>query len=442
MTDSRRFVPDPPPAAGDPVLMEWLVRQLERVAQSLAQIDTKQDGGEGSFEDHIGDKANPHETRHDNLADGQFPVEAHWPPGGVIDQIAAKASASDYDLIWKDYTASVTVKGEVVPGTGNVWDDANAHCFAGPDSDGNCRMCIGPSDLLYIGHGGVTYLYLGPREVCIGSGGAGGTYPHRITVQADWAPSGTTSHIALTERDAADSHPQSAVGGRGAEATLLLDQDKQDNRLTNLEAALPAHANNKNNPHAVQHAQLSDRGTNDHAEIDAHIADTLIHFQDVPLDGIGYIRRDRAWIASVNLAVMYGLPTDKTLGTGGFRVDGWSNVAESGLMVGSGNATTGQFVIPATGIYRFVAHLHGDQGNDNKEESIWLDFRQIGGSDPGYTEVCHESVDTDKTSGRTLGATAVRQYDAGTILELRMRASTGLGTFSFIAATWELEKIL
>ena len=48
----------------------------------------------------------------------------------------------------------------------------------------------------------------------------------------------------------------------------------------------------------------------------------------------------------------------------------------------------------------------------------------------------------DKTSTRSLGVSATRGFEAGQVVYLRMRASTGLGTFSFSGATFELAKLI
>ena len=119
--------------------------------------------------------------------------------------------------------------GESVPGTGEVSADVNVHCFIGSNSDGACRICIGPGNVLYIGHTEVVYRYFGPSSVCIGSGGSGGKYPHYVTLPTDWVPTGTTSHEALSGRNTVDQHLASAITG------LVAHQAQQDSRLTALE---------------------------------------------------------------------------------------------------------------------------------------------------------------------------------------------------------------
>ena len=441
VADRNRYVPDPPPGPDimDPRASEWIVRQLRRLGDTTLIQHEEQVGGDEALIDHIADRTNPHDVRHTQLQDvaGNLThpqIDAHVadqgvhvPPGGNANQVLAKESGADYDTGWVNQgTRSI---GESIPGTGgNIEDVVNAHCFDGAFSDGSCRMCIGPTDLAYVGYDGIVYRYFGPTEVCIGSGGAGGTYPHRTTIAEDWLPTGTTSHPALSARDAADQHPTSAI------TNLDADQATQDGRLD----ALETHPPRTDNPHNVTHAQLPDNGSNDHAVIDSHIADTLIHFGDVAIDGIGYLRRDRSWIAATNLAILGGQPNNGGLGTGGLILTGWDVAVEAGLMVGAANAVTGEITIPETAWYRVVIHIYGNQGNDTKEESIWLDF-EAGGS---WAEIGHESVDTDKTSGRLLGAVFTRQLIVGDSVRVRLRASSGLGTFSFSACTFEVSKLV
>lgn len=198
-------------------------------------------------------------------------------------------------------------------------------------------------------------------------------------------------------------------------------------------------------------------------DLQAHKADTSIHFpdapadgstygrnnnawspcvEDVPIDGIGYIRRDRQWVTNTNLAVLYGQPSNASLGTGGFRLVNWSESGDFGDLEGAADPVAGSITISEDAPYRITAHVYGQQGNDNKEESIWLQVEVVGGPQPGLYDVVHESVDTDKTSGRSLSFTLTRGLFSGEVIYLRMRASTGLGTFSFEVTTFEIEKLI
>lgn len=152
-----------------------------------------------------------------------------------------------------DLRTDVVSKGEQVPGAGNVWDDVNAYMFTGPDSDGQGRMCIGPGDLGYVGHGGIVYRYFGPGSVCIGAGGAGGAYPHRVTVSEDWVATGTADHGALSNRDDVDAHPQAAITG------LVTDQATQNGRLDTVET--------DTGQLRTEHDALSDAHNNLHGDV-------------------------------------------------------------------------------------------------------------------------------------------------------------------------------
>lgn len=114
--------------------------------------------------------------------------------------------AHPYRYLKSVQDADVITIGESIPGSGNVWSDVNAYCFTGAFSDGACRMCIAPNAIAYVGHGSIVYRYFGPTEVCIGSGGEGGKYPHYTTVEEDWVPTGTTTHTALSDRYTANQH--------------------------------------------------------------------------------------------------------------------------------------------------------------------------------------------------------------------------------------------
>ena len=175
-------------------------------------------------------------------------------------------------------------------------------------------------------------------------------------------------------------------------------------------------------------------------DLQSHKADTDIHWADVPNDGTAYVRRNKAWAPGTNMAVLVGPPGNASLGTGGFRLTGWAANQSVGLMAGREDPIGGGITIPEDGYYTVNTGVFGQQGNDNKEESIWLELETVGGLNPGIQAIAHESVDTDKTSDRSLGGSVTRYAYANSTIYLRMRASTGLGTFNFEVATFEIEK--
>lgn len=72
----RVFVPDPPPAGTDPVLAEWLIRQLEQLNNTTTSTNTViVEQGEGiedvtdGLELHVNNVANPHQVAHTQLID-------------------------------------------------------------------------------------------------------------------------------------------------------------------------------------------------------------------------------------------------------------------------------------------------------------------------------------------------------------------------------------
>ena len=206
----RPFVFENPPLAESlegQALAEFLGRQLLKISQSLASIDTE--GGE------------------------------------------------------------VITYGASISGVGNVWDDLNVmdftgEEFAGVDGCAATALSIKTNAIVTFGHSATAYIWEGPRGVCVGLGG------NYAAVATDLVPIGTADHALLTNRDSADQHPQSAIEGRGSHANLEADQISQDGRLSTLESSqavqdgrldtLETHPPLTDNPHGVRHDQLPDVG--------------------------------------------------------------------------------------------------------------------------------------------------------------------------------------
>lgn len=312
--------------------------------------------------------------------------------------------------------------GALIPGTGNVWTDLNATDFtgqeyAGVDGCASTSLSIKTNGVVFFGHNGVSYIWIGPGGVCVGQGG---TYS---ATSDDLAPIGTGDHSILTNRNQADSHPQTAIGGRGSAGDLEADQIQQDTNLTN-------HISDGGNPHNTSHTNLSSGiGTNTHDQIDDHIGNVVTdpHPQ--------YRQKGPAMVLAGTVDSFTLNSTDSKLVNYSLSAQ-WDWPDDNDI-----DPVTGEITIPEDGIYQFTAHVLGDQGNDNKEEWIELKIDTAGGSNPGRSRIDILEVPTDKTSGRCVQATYTRPAYTNEVYSLYMWASTGLGTFSVEATTFEIRKI-
>ncbi len=322
----------------------------------------------------------------------------------------------------EESTSELLVYGSLVPGTGNVWDDVNANDFtgeeyAGVDGCASTALSIKDNAVVFFGHNGVSYIWLGPTSVCVGTGG---TY---TSTSGDYGPLGTGDHSALSNRDVADSHPQTAIGGRGSTADLQADQLEQDQNLSN-------HIGNSNNPHNTAHTNLSSGiGTNTHDQIDDHIDNVVTD--------------PHPQYQQKGVSMLLGGTTDNfTLNSSDSKLVNYSQSAQWHWPDDNDiDPTNGEITIPEDGIYRHTFQILGDQGNDTKEEWIELRLDISGGPTPGRTRADILDVTTDKTSGRSLKTTFSRPRYANEVVSLWMWASSGLGTFSVEATTFEIIKI-
>ena len=284
--------------------------------------------------------------------------------------------------------------GATIPGTGNVWDDLNAtdftgHQYAGVDGCVATALSIKTNSIVTFGHNAISYIWEGPRGVCVG---VGGTYS---AIAGDLVPLGTGDHAILTNRDIADAHPMAAITG------LLADQTRQDSALAAHEGAPDPH------PQYL-------------LETDAE----AIYQKKFPAMVLGgttnsfTLNTTDSKLLNYSLSGQWNWPDDDDI-----------------------DPLNGEISIPQDGIYRFTLQVLGDQGNDTKEEWIELKFDVTGGPNPGRTRADILEVATDKTTGRSLKSTFTRGAVVGETVSLWMWASAGLGTFSVEATTFEVIKI-
>ena len=145
------------------------------------------------------------------------------------------------DITVEVYSAAITDNA----GNGTVAGDCAATDFTGNKYARDQALFIQSNHLVTFTHKDIAYLWVGPAPVSVG---IGGSYTPAGT---DFAAVGTSDHTVLSNRDTADQHPQTAIGGRsGGGSDLKLDQDIQDGRLGNLETWREAHEPGVN-PHGM-----------------------------------------------------------------------------------------------------------------------------------------------------------------------------------------------
>jgi len=187
----RQFVPDPPPIGTNPVLAEWLVRQLRRIDQSTSEIVKYQEVGGGELGDvqndlyaHIQNKSDPHDVLHAQLAD----VAANLTHAQIDTDLVRKAgdtmtgnlvldgTAGEVDLILKgepiDLAAPANGAALLLHDAADVQLGGVAAVTTNPADPDNVSMLVGSLDesLLVVieGAGAV----IAPENIAIGTPGA------------------------------------------------------------------------------------------------------------------------------------------------------------------------------------------------------------------------------------------------------------------------------
>ncbi len=101
------------------------------------------------------------------------------------------------------------------------------------------------------------------------------------------------------------------------------------------------------------------------------------------------------------------------------------------------NQATGELQAQSTGVYRITAGISGNQGNGTFNEDMFLMLDYNG----QLAAIAREPVPSNKTAGRIFTSTLTRKLEAGDILKLATTATADMGTFTIVAATFELERI-
>ncbi len=272
---------------------------------------------------------------------------------------------------------------------------------------------------------------------------------------------GETDHRLLTNRDASASHPQAAITG------LLTDQATQDSNIAAAEANaqeakdlavqasadaaqassdvaqvatdLVDHENDFNNPHSTTAAQV---GADTSAQVDSKDATTLSSansYADSAITAHEALPDPHPqYEMEMPSIILYGTCSNFGMTTGGNVLQGYSDSAFwGGANPSDPDPVNGTITVPSNGVYRFISLLVGQQGNSTKEESMFLEV-QVNSN--GWEIVSVFDVATDKTDWRSFSATATRALNAGDVVQLRGRATAGLGTFSVSNVTFELHK--
>ena len=364
-------------------------------------------------------------------------------------------------------------------GDGTVAGDMNATNWTGhPFAAGTC-LSIETAHVVTVGHKDVSYLYQGPRGVCVG---VGGDY---VTTATDYSVLGTADHSLLQQRDAANAHPMTAVTGlttdqqrqddahtahTGASADahpmaaitgLTTDQARQDTNLTNhTGAAADAHPmaaitglvgdqsrqdtnlNNHMGAAADAHPMAAITGlVVDQSRQDTNLSDHIAHADPHP-QYYNQARGDARYRQLAPGIVVGGDASSFSLGTTQTKLTNYEFGYAWNAPGGVFDTAAGQIDVPEDGVYRFTASVIGTQGNTTKEEVIILNLDITNGPLPeqGREPIGEREVPTDKTDVRSITAVATRPFYAGQVLSLWMEASAGLGTFTVLRTTFEIVK--
>ena len=188
-----------------------------------------------------------------------------------------------------------------------------------------------------------------------------------------------------------------------------------------------------------------DRAYSD-AQLAVHTGNALIHFDDVPVDGVPYNRQDRLWVPAprpTSFAYLAQGGISGAWNTTLKTLTGYSDSNSTLDMAGFLNPSAGYIEIPEAGVWEVQATVTGDQGNDTKEEAmrLWVQYRN---GPSGDLDIVLDVFDvaTDKTTERAFAFSYKRVLDGGDRVYLAVNATSGMGTFSFVVTSLEVTRIL
>ena len=142
---------------------------------------------------------------------------------------------------------------------------------------------------------------------------------------------------------------------------------------------------------------------------------------------------------AVNAALLRGTTNSFTLNTSPHILVNYTAGVGSGTFENAFDPVAGTIQIPDDEIHRINASIYGTQGNNTKEEDIWL-FARVVGDLISYDHMIGKvHVATDKSDERYIAGIYSFFGEAGNTYSLGMLASAGMGTFTMTRANFEIE---
>ena len=137
-------------------------------------------------------------------------------------------------------------------------------------------------------------------------------------------------------------------------------------------------------------------------------------------------------------AVLRGTTNSFTLNTSPHVLQNYTAAHAAGPFEGNVDPVAGTITVPDDGIHTIIASVYGRQGNNAKEEDIWL-YANVAGEIINYDHMVGKvHVATDKSNERYITGVYTIFDEPGNVYSLGMLASAGMGTFTMIRANFEM----